>query len=169
MVNATLPGNFVGGGVLPGPTAVSCILYTRPYYVQQTPNPTGAHPILWQVHLPINISDSIVLWNNPNGEVTNNDLYLTSIILHNIFMAYCYVIRERTALTQTYSIDVLCWSRKGSTIFNPHNGISNNPSISTDLTNTYLLAYTDHTFPHRLTQRWWKPPSAIASIIYSTI
>ena len=58
-------GYMCGGVVLPGPTATPRTLPPQTSAAQPSPNPTGAHPIVWRMPFPKVIVESLVSWTNP--------------------------------------------------------------------------------------------------------
>ena len=69
-------GYMCGGVVLLGPTATPRTLTPQPSAARPSPNPTGAHPIVWHMPFPKDIVDSLVSWTNPQGTVNNSELEL---------------------------------------------------------------------------------------------
>ena len=65
-------GYMCGGMVLPGPTATLRTFPPQPSVVRPSPNPTGAHPIVWRMPFPKDIVKSLVSWTNPQGTVNNS-------------------------------------------------------------------------------------------------
>ena len=53
-------GYMCGGVVLPGPTATPITLPPQPSAARPSPNPTGAHPIVWRMPFPKDIVESLV-------------------------------------------------------------------------------------------------------------
>ena len=53
-------GCMCGGVVLPGPTAIPQELTSQTSAAQPSPNPKGAHPIVWSMPFPKDIVESLV-------------------------------------------------------------------------------------------------------------
>ena len=56
--------------------------------MKTTPDPTGSHTIVWWVPIPEDISDSLVSWENPDRQVTNNDIEISGSVLHHSFISH---------------------------------------------------------------------------------
>ena len=69
-------GYMCGGVVLPGSTATPQKSPPQPSAARPSPNPTGAHPIVWCTPFPKDIVESLVSWTNPQGTVNNSELEL---------------------------------------------------------------------------------------------
>ena len=54
-----------GGVVLPGPTSTPRKLPPQPSAARPSPNPTGAHPIVWRMPFPKDVVESLVSCTNP--------------------------------------------------------------------------------------------------------
>ena len=76
-------GYMCGGVVLPGPTTTPRKLPPHHRAARPSPNPTGAHPIVWRMSFPKNIVKSPVSWTNPQGTVNNSELELSGGVFHS--------------------------------------------------------------------------------------
>ena len=160
-------GYLCGGVVLPGPTAIPQSLPPQPSAARTSPNPNGAHPIVWRIPFSKYIVDSLVSWTNPKGTVNNSELKLVGGVVHSDCVAQCFVVTERTTLSCTKKTAGLWWQCKRSATctsaqahllgfkamhqrFHPYvpriyfvSGVENliydRPSRSSDLTNNQLL------------------------------
>ena len=101
--------------MLPGPTATPRALPPQTSAARPSPNPTGAHPIVWRMPFPKDIVESLVSWTNPQGTVNNNsELELAGGVFHSDCVAQCFDVKERTTLARTDNTAGLWWQRKGS-------------------------------------------------------
>ena len=100
--------------VLPGPTAIPCEFPPQTSAEQPSPNPKGAHLIVWHMPFPKNIVASLVSWTNPQGTVNNPELELAGGVVHSDCVAQCFVVKERTTLLRTNNTVGIWWQRKGS-------------------------------------------------------
>jgi len=75
---------------------------------------TGNAPILWQIQWPKDITDNLVIFANPLGNITNSDLELAGGLLHLDVVARSFDTRERTILSKTDNLATLFWQCKGS-------------------------------------------------------
>ena len=80
-------GYMYAGEAPPGPTLVTWKLQLHPSDSKLTPEPIEAHPIVWQVTLPEEVSASLVYWKTPANQFTNSDLELAGNVLHHACMA----------------------------------------------------------------------------------
>ena len=76
-------GYMCGDVVLPEPTATPRTLPPQPSAARPSPNPTGAHPIVWRMPFPKDILGSLVSWTNPQGTVNNSELELAGSVVHS--------------------------------------------------------------------------------------
>ena len=168
-------GYMCKGMVLPGPTATPWTLPPQPSAVRPSPNPTGAHPIVWRMPFPKDIVESLVSSTNPQETVNNSELELAGAVVHSDCVAQCFVVKERTTLARADNILGLWWQYKGSATYTSapahllrlqamhqwfhsyvprvdfvsgvDNLISDRPSRSADLTDNQLLTYLKTHFP----------------------
>ena len=80
-------GYMCSGVVLPGPTAIPWTLPPQPSAPRPSPNPNGAHPVVWCMPFPKDIVDSLVSWKNPQGTDTTQNCNL-------INRRWCYNCKE---------------------------------------------------------------------------
>ena len=104
-----------GGVVLSGPTAIPRKFPPQSSTVQPSPNPKGAHSIVWRIPFPKDIIDSLVSWKNPQGTVNNFELELAGGLLHSDCVSQWFVVKERTTLLRTGNTSGIWGQRKGST------------------------------------------------------
>ena len=86
-------GYMCGGVVLPGPTATPLTLPPHPSDERPSPNPLGAHPIVWHMPFPKDIVESLVSWTNPQGTVNNSELELAGGVVNSDCVAQCFVVK----------------------------------------------------------------------------
>ena len=77
----------MGGEVLLGPNIVPQTLQPQTSTEQPTTDPMRDHPIVWRAPFPEDVSESLVSWENPTGQVTNDDLELAVRVIHHTCMA----------------------------------------------------------------------------------
>ena len=94
-------GYMCGGVVLPGPTATPRTLPPQRIGARPSPNPTGAHPIVWRMPFLKDIVESLVSWTNPQGTVNNSELELAGGVVHSDCVAQSFDVKERTTLVRT--------------------------------------------------------------------
>ena len=58
------PGYMCGGALIPGPKAVPRTHQLQPSAAATSPEPTGAHPIVWRARFPADITAQLVSWVN---------------------------------------------------------------------------------------------------------
>ena len=80
-----------GGLVLPVPNAIPSNPQLQPSSAATSMEPSGAHPIVWRVHFPVDI---LVSWDNLKYQVTNSDLELVVRMFRHTFMADYFDICE---------------------------------------------------------------------------
>ena len=162
-----------------------------------SPDPAGAHPIIWKAHFPADIAPQLVSWGKTEGQVTNSYLELVGIMIHHSYMDDCFNIRKWTTLSFTDNTEGLWWKRKGSaTSTSPpvhllfiqaicqwfhhyvprqkfvsglDNVISYRLSRSQDLTDAALLDDRDDLHPQELPWRMWTPPRELVYLVSSAL
>jgi hypothetical protein len=97
--------------------AASSKLLERPAllssHIDHLPSSTG--PFLWRARFPVDVSNDLVSFANPNGTVTNSDLELAASIVQLDVAAHAFDIRERTVATGSDNTPTVAWQQKGST------------------------------------------------------
>ena len=174
-------GYMCGGVVLPGPTTTPRTLLPQPSAARPSPNPTGAHPIVWRMPFPKDIVESLFSWTNPQGKVNNSELELAGGVVHSDCVAQCFVVKDRTTMARTNITAGLWWQCKGSAtctsapahllrfqamhqqfhryvprvdfVSEVDKLISDRPSRLSDLTDNQLLNYLETHFPQPLPWR----------------
>ena len=51
-------------------------------------------PLLWQQRFPKEVTDAVVSWDNPKGELTNSDLEQAGMVCHPDILAQQYDVWE---------------------------------------------------------------------------
>ena len=74
-----------------------------------------AHPIVWRVPFPSDISNNVRTFAQPHGRLNNSELELLGHLWHLDVVAHTFDVRERTVHSATDNLATLFWSRKGST------------------------------------------------------
>ena len=104
----------VGGFVLPGPSAVPCVLQKQPSATLLSKEKLDAHRIAWRVPYPQDVVDRLVTYKNPGGDINNSDLELAGGVFQKCCAAYSYDVQELTFLSRTDNSAGMWWMRKGS-------------------------------------------------------
>ena len=91
IVNHDASGYMCGGPCIPGPTAIpSCFLQWHPILALQSTDLTTAHPRLWRAHFQADVVANLVYFDKPNGSVTNSNIDIVEVILHNACDTQCF-------------------------------------------------------------------------------
>lgn len=132
-------------------------------------------PLLWRARFPKHISDRLVSFDNPSGDINNSDLELAGSIAHVDILATHADIRERTIHNLYDNTAAVYWQRKGATtttgppayllrlqalhqrrhryvprhdyIPGPANAMADTLSRCWDLTDSQMLAHFNSHFP----------------------
>lgn len=132
-------------------------------------------PILWRQRFPPWISNRLVSFSNPDGDVTNSDLELAGSVAQNDVLAQFADVTERTVHNSYDNTATMYWQRKGSTtttgppayllrlqslhqrhfryvplqdyIPGPANAMADDLSRRWNLTDAALLVYFNRTYP----------------------
>jgi hypothetical protein len=79
------------------------------------PTEDGYISYLWRQKFPDFITEAMVSWQNPSGNITNSDLELAATIAQHDVITQHIDIRERTVHTLTDNTPTAAWQTKGST------------------------------------------------------
>jgi len=74
-----------------------------------------AHPIVWRVPFPPDVSAQVRTFAQPHGRLNNSELELLGHLWHLDVGAHTFDIRERTVHSATDNLATLFWARQGST------------------------------------------------------
>ena len=69
-------GRMYGGVVLPGTSAVPCVLQKQPSAALPSKEILSVHSIFWRAPYPQDIVDRLVTYKDPRGDINNSDLEL---------------------------------------------------------------------------------------------
>jgi hypothetical protein len=69
-------------------------------------------PLVWRVVFPPDITDKVVSYDNPNGTLTNSDLELAAILLHEMVLERAVNVRHRRAVIFSDNKPSVAWVRK---------------------------------------------------------
>ena len=72
-------------------------------------------PLLWCQWFPQEVTDALVSWDNPKGELTNLDLEQAGMVCHPDILAQQYDVRERTLCALSDNTLAIARDQKGST------------------------------------------------------
>ena len=72
-------------------------------------------PILWREPFPVAISQRLVSFDNPTGDITNSDLELAGSIAQHDILACFADVTERTVHNSYDNTAAMYWQRKGAT------------------------------------------------------
>ena len=73
-------------------------------------------PILWRRRFPEWISNRLVSFSNPDGDITNSDIELVGSVAQNDVLAQFADVTERTIHNSYDNTATVFWKRKGSTM-----------------------------------------------------
>ena len=69
---------------------------------------------MWRAQFPPEVTERLITWENPHGEITNSDLELAATIAHHDMIAANQGVAETTLATLHDNIATVMWNRKGS-------------------------------------------------------
>jgi hypothetical protein len=142
---------------------------------------SGLEPILWRARFPAKISNRLVSFKNPHGDITNSDLELAGLVGHEDVLVQELDCRGRTVVPLSDNTPTVSWTLKGSTtttgpagyllrlhslhqrhfqylskpdyISGPANVMADDCSRLWHLTDSQLLAYFNSKYPQRVPWR----------------
>lgn len=190
--NVDAAGCGAGGVLLPSNNAVPRRARYRTLNLSQT-TVRRPVPVLWRMRFPKDITDRLVTFKNPNGDITNSDLELAGSLIQMACAAECFDTRERTILSRTDNLATMYWRRKHSTsastahatllqlqafhqrfhryislidyIPGPQNKAADDASRLQHLSHTQFLTHFNMHYPQARSWHLWKVPRALRSAV----
>ncbi|MGH7974698.1 MAG: hypothetical protein ACREBR_04170, partial [bacterium] len=90
------------------------IVYTTRGHLAVPAQRDPPSPLLWRFRFPADVTDSVVSYDNPKGQLTNSELELAGVIGHQDILAQAVDIREHTNATLCDNTPAVAWVRRGS-------------------------------------------------------
>ena len=69
-------------------------------------------PIVWRVVFPPDITEQVVSYDNPSGTLTNSDLELAAIVLHQLVLERVVDLRHNRAVIFSDNTPAVAWVKK---------------------------------------------------------
>lgn len=155
---------------------------------------TNIPPLVWRAPFPQWVRDDLVSFKNPHGTITNSDLELAGLLVHQDVLAQTVNVAGRTLAPLGDNTPTTAWSHKKSTTttgppayllrlnsihqrhfrYNSYasylpgsaNGMADDPSRLWHLSDSHLLTHFESSYPQALPWQLATPrPEMISSVL----